>query len=34
MPLYCLHCLDRTEGGAEARARARPAPAAGPLARP
>ncbi|MCB9961984.1 MAG: YciI family protein [Hyphomonas sp.] len=25
MPLYCLHCLDRTEGGAEARARARAA---------
>lgn len=25
MPLYCLHCLDKTEGGAEARAQARPA---------
>lgn len=25
MPLYCLHCLDKTEGGAEARAKARPA---------
>ena len=25
MPLFCLHCLDKTEGGAEARAEARPA---------
>lgn len=24
MPLYTLHCLDKTEGGAEARAKARP----------
>lgn len=24
MPLYCLHCLDKTDGGAEARAAARP----------
>lgn len=25
MPLYCLHCLDKADGGAEARAAARPA---------
>ncbi|RMF01902.1 MAG: YciI family protein [Alphaproteobacteria bacterium] len=25
MPLFCLHCLDKTDGGAEARAKARPA---------
>ncbi|MEZ5945536.1 MAG: YciI family protein [Hyphomonas sp.] len=25
MPLYCLHCLDKPEGGAEARAANRPA---------
>jgi uncharacterized protein len=25
MPLYCLHCLDRADGGAEARAVSRPA---------
>lgn len=25
MPLFCLHCLDKPEGGAEARAGARPA---------
>lgn len=25
MPLFCLHCLDKTDGGAEARAAARPA---------
>jgi len=25
MPLFCLHCLDKTDGGAEARAIARPA---------
>ena len=25
MPLFCLHCLDKTNGGAEARAKARPA---------
>ena len=25
MPLYCLHCLDKTDGGAEARAKARQA---------
>ena len=24
MPLYCLYCLDKSDGGAEARARARP----------
>jgi hypothetical protein len=22
MPLFCLHCLDKTDGGAEARAKA------------
>ncbi|HAE27310.1 MULTISPECIES: YciI family protein [Hyphomonas] len=24
MPLFCLHCLDKADGGAEARAKARP----------